>query len=56
MCAYSESLVASNGFKKIYVGLLPVGHTLENNDQVFSRKAEHLKNNDAITLTGLPDE
>lgn len=42
-----------NGFKNVEVGFLPIGHTHEDIDQAFSRKAECLKNDEAKKLNGL---
>jgi hypothetical protein len=50
MCAL---LVELKIVKKITVNFLPVGHTHEDVDQMFSRISEHLKRVGADSLTGL---
>lgn len=54
--SYVEYLVAMGVFDRVEVGYLPVGHTHEDIDQVFSRSAERLRSNDAITLGDLHSE
>ena len=49
--AYLECLVAWGVFKNIEVSFLPVGHTHEDIDQVFSRTSEHLRRNNARTMS-----
>jgi hypothetical protein len=49
MCAL---LVELKIVKKITVNFLPVGHTHEDVDQMFSRISEHLKRVGADSLTG----
>jgi len=51
--AYLESLVHWGVFDDVIVGFLPVGHTHEDIDQSFSRTAERLRTNDAVTLSDL---
>lgn len=48
--SYLEALVRKGVFKEVFVGFLPLGHTHKDIDQVFSRTAERLRSNDAITL------
>lgn len=50
---FLEYLVHHGVFKHIFVGFLPVGHTHEDIDQAFSRTADRLRSNDAITLADM---
>lgn len=51
--SYLESLVTWRLFDDVQASFLPVGHTHEDIDQTFSRTAERLRSNDAITLGDL---
>lgn len=51
--SYLEFLVAVRLFDVIEVGFLPVGHTHEDIDQVFSQTSARLRANTAITLDQL---
>ena len=53
LMAYLSLLVEWGVFKEIEVGYLPVGHTHEDIDQMFSRFAIALETNDAITVSEL---
>src|SRR5690606_34082275 len=48
---YLSWLVKKGTFREIYVNFLPVGHTHEDIDQLFSVISRKLKNNDAYTFT-----
>ena len=50
---YLASLVEEEVFDEIVVSFLPVGHTHEDVDQMFSRFAVALRNEDAKTLDSL---
>lgn len=54
--AYMKFLVSRQVFDQIEVGFLPVGHTREDIDQLFSTTSKRLLSNDAITLTDLLTE
>lgn len=49
--AYLSWLVKEGIFREIYVNFLPVGHTHEDIDQLFSVISGKLRNNDAYTFT-----
>ncbi len=53
---YFEMLVARGIVKDVYVSFLPVGHTHEDIDQVFSRTSAHLRCHNAVTISDLADE
>ena len=50
---YLEMLVATTVFSCVEAGFLPVGHTDEDIDQVFSRTASKLRVTNAITLADI---
>ena len=50
LMGYLEMLVATSVFSCVEAGFLPVGHTHEDIDQVFSRTASKLRVTNAITL------
>ncbi len=54
--AYFENLVAMGVVVEAFISFLPVGHTHEDIDQVFSRTAVHLRSHDAVTMTDLAEE
>lgn len=54
--SYLEMLVAMGVVVEVFVSFLPIGHTHEDIDQVFSRTALHLRSHDAITIEDLSDE
>ena len=51
--AYCAWLIYVGTFKKIIVSFLPVGHTHEDIDQLFSRIAIHLRQSDALSRADL---
>jgi hypothetical protein len=51
--AYLAWLVKRKIFTEIHLSFLPVGHTHEDIDQLFSRIAIYLKNNNALTIDEL---
>lgn len=51
--SYFELLVATGVFKEVQVSFLPVGHTHEDIDQVFSRVAHRLRISEAHTMPEL---
>jgi len=53
LLSYIEYLVSRKRFECIEVSFLPVGHTHEDVDQVFSCTSERLRSHDAITLSDL---
>ncbi len=54
--SYFEMLVARGVVKDVYVSFLPVGHTHEDIDQIFSRTSTHLRSHNAVTISDLADE
>lgn len=48
-----ECLVARGLFDEVEEAFLPVGHTHEDVDETFSRRSNHLRHHDAITLSYL---
>lgn len=54
--SFLEFLVQNGTFKQIFVGFLPVGHTHEDIDQAFSRTADRLRSNDAVTLLDMKSQ
>lgn len=54
--AYIEFLVAMRIFDVIELGFLPVGHTHEDIDQIFSQTSARLRANDAVTLPHLHEQ
>ena len=48
--SYCNYLIQQNLFKTIELSFLPVGHTHEDIDQMFSRFAEYFRCHDAITF------
>jgi hypothetical protein len=53
--AFLALLVHHNVFKEIIVGHLPVGHTHEDIDQLFSRLAVYLRFNDALSREAMAE-
>lgn len=53
---YIEYLVARGAFQQAEVSFLPVGHTHEDTDQVFSRNWERLRSYDTLTLDDFHEE
>jgi hypothetical protein len=53
---YAAVLVALRIFDKIYISFLPVGHTHEDIDQIFSRVSVHLRARNAPTLAKMHTE
>ncbi len=53
LMAYLESLVAWDVFDVVEASFLPVGHTHEDIDQIFSVTSSRLRVNDAVTLSDL---
>ena len=51
--AFLYLLVHYGVLSKVVLTFLPTGHTHEDIDQLFSRIAEHLRRNDALTRSGL---
>ena len=56
LLSYLESLVGLGVFNDVQASFLPVGHTHEDIDQVFSSLARHLRTTDAHTMTELIKE
>ncbi len=54
--SYFETLVGMGVVVEAFVSFLPIGHTHEDIDQVFSRTAVHLRSHDAVTIEDLADE
>ena len=50
LMAYLGELVRAGVFREIYVSFLPVGHTHEDVDQVFSRFAMAIRVHDTVTV------
>ena len=53
MFAYIADLIARQVFQKVVVSFLPVGHTHEDIDQIFSTISAHLRKKRAISLKQL---
>ncbi len=53
---YFEFLIAKGVFQEVRISFLPVGHTHEDIDQVFSRTSEHLRHHEALTIEQLASE
>jgi len=54
--SYVEFLVSMGVFLEATVAFLPIGHTHEDIDQLFSRTATHLRIRDAVTIEDLAKE
>ena len=56
MLGYLQSLVARGVFQEVCLSFLPVGHTHEDIDQVFSRTSQRLRRHNTITIEQLAEE
>ena len=56
MVAYLQMLVARGVFQETQLSFLPVGHTHEDINQVFSRTAERLRKHNAVALQKMAEE
>lgn len=53
---YLEYLVAQRVFDTVEASFLPVGHTHEDVDQLFSRTSERLRSHDAVTMQEMHEQ
>ena len=56
LAAFAESLVEGGVFKRVYFSFLPVGHTHEDIDQVFSRFSIRLRRENAFSRKHLASQ